>query len=64
LKEKSLESFDFLASHEVVKWFRLESLEDFPSLGYPNTNLLKSITTRKKELPSLRRPQRKHQRLA
>jgi hypothetical protein len=48
LKEKSLESFDFLASPEVVKWFRLESLEYFPALGSPNTNLLKSIKTKEK----------------
>jgi hypothetical protein len=48
LKEKSLESFDFFTSPEVVKWFRLESLEDFPALGSPNTNLLKSIKTKVK----------------
>jgi hypothetical protein len=28
-----LESFDFLASPEIVKWFRPYSLEDFPFLG-------------------------------
>jgi hypothetical protein len=48
LKEKILESFDFLASPEVVKWFRIESLEDFPALGYPNTDFLKSIKTQVK----------------
>jgi hypothetical protein len=48
LKEKNLESFDFLALPKVVKWFKLESLEYFPALGSPNTNLLKTIKTKEK----------------
>jgi hypothetical protein len=48
LKENILESFDFLASLEVFKWFKIESLEYFPVLGYPNTDFLKSIKTQEK----------------
>jgi hypothetical protein len=50
LKENILESFDFLASLEVFKWFKIESLEYFPALGYPNTDFLKSIKTQEKEI--------------
>jgi hypothetical protein len=28
------ENFEILASPDIVKWFRLESLEDFPTLGF------------------------------
>jgi hypothetical protein len=41
-----LESFDFLASPEIVKWFRLESLEDFPFLGSPSPHSFKFHVTK------------------
>jgi hypothetical protein len=41
LKEENLESFDILASPKIVKWFRLESLEDFPLLGSPTPHSFK-----------------------
>jgi hypothetical protein len=46
LKEESLESFDFLASPEIVKWFRLESLEYFPFLGSPTPHSFKFLVTK------------------
>jgi hypothetical protein len=46
LKEKNLESFDFLASPEIVKWFILESLEDFPFLDSPTPHSFKFHVTK------------------
>jgi hypothetical protein len=43
LKEENLENFDFLASPEIVKWFRLESLEYFPLLGSPSPHSFKFL---------------------
>jgi hypothetical protein len=46
LKEEILENFDVLASPEIVNWFRLESLEDFPLLGSPSPHSFKFVVTK------------------
>jgi hypothetical protein len=46
LKEENLESFDFLASPEILKWFRIESLEYFPLLGSPSPHSFKFPVTK------------------
>jgi hypothetical protein len=43
------ESFEVLASPDVVSWFRLESLEDFPTLGSPSPPSLKIVVTKEEE---------------
>ena len=40
------ESFEVLASHDVVSWFRLEIVEDFSTLGYPYPPSLKIVVTK------------------
>jgi hypothetical protein len=51
LKEESLENFDVLASHEIVNWFRLESLEHFPLLGSPSPHSFKKNLTKEEGTP-------------
>jgi hypothetical protein len=46
LKQENLKSFDFLASPKIVKWFRLESLEDFNFLGSPTPHSFKFLVTK------------------
>jgi hypothetical protein len=46
LKEESLESFEVLASPDVLRWFILESLEDFPTPGSPSPPSLKIVVTK------------------
>jgi hypothetical protein len=46
LKEENLESFDFLTSPKIVKWFRLESLEYSPLLGSPYPHSFKFHVTK------------------
>jgi hypothetical protein len=46
LKEENIENFDFLASLEIVKWFRLEILEYFPLLGSPSPHPFKFFVTK------------------
>jgi hypothetical protein len=43
------ESFETLVSPDIVKWFRLESLEDFPTLGFPTPPPIKVTETKKEE---------------
>jgi hypothetical protein len=43
------EIFETLTSREVVGWFRLESLEDFPTLGLPNPPPNKVVVTKEEE---------------
>jgi hypothetical protein len=49
LKEEKLESFDFLVSPEIVKWFRLESLEYLSFLGSPSPHYFKFTVTKEEE---------------
>jgi hypothetical protein len=48
LKEEIFENFEVLASLDVVIWFRLGSLEDFPTLGCPSHPSLKFVVTKEK----------------
>jgi hypothetical protein len=43
------ESFETLASPDVVSWFRLESLEYFPTLGFPTPPPIKIVVTKEEE---------------
>jgi hypothetical protein len=43
------ENFEVLASPDVVSWFRLEILEDFPTLGSPSPPSLKIVVTKEEE---------------
>jgi hypothetical protein len=43
------ESFEVLASPDIVSWFRLESLEDFPTLGSPTPPSIKIVVTKEEE---------------
>jgi hypothetical protein len=43
------ESFETLASPDVVSWFRLESLEYFPTLGLPTPPPIKVVVTKEEE---------------
>jgi hypothetical protein len=44
------ENFYVLASPEVVSWFRLESLEDFPTLGFPTPPPIKIYFTKEEKI--------------
>jgi hypothetical protein len=46
LKEERFENFEVLASPDVVNWFRLEILEDFPTLGSPSPHSFKFVVTK------------------
>jgi hypothetical protein len=46
LKEEILERFYFLTSLEIVKWFRLESLEDSPFVDSPTPHSFKFPLTK------------------
>jgi hypothetical protein len=46
LKEESLDNFDVITSPEIVNWFRLENLEDFPLLGSPSPHSFKVVVTK------------------
>jgi hypothetical protein len=39
------DNFETLASFDVVSWFRLENLEDFPTLGLPTPPPIKFVVT-------------------
>jgi hypothetical protein len=43
------ENFEILASHDIVKWFRLESLEYFPTLGFSTPPPIKMSVTKEEE---------------
>jgi hypothetical protein len=43
------ENFETLASPDVVSWFRLENLEDFPTLGLPTPPPIKVVVTQEEE---------------
>jgi hypothetical protein len=46
------ENFEILASPDIVKWFRLESLEDFPTLGFATPPPIKIFVTKEEETSS------------
>jgi hypothetical protein len=43
------ESLEDLVSPNIVKWFKLEILEDFPTLGFPTPPPIKVYATKKEE---------------
>jgi hypothetical protein len=43
------ESFEVISSLDVVSWFRLESLVDFPTLGSPSPPSLKIVVTKEED---------------
>jgi hypothetical protein len=45
------ESFETLASPDVVSWFRIDILEDFPILGLPTPPPIKIDVTKEEETP-------------
>jgi hypothetical protein len=49
------ENFEILASPNIVKWFRLESLEDFPTLGFA-TPPIKIYVSKEEETSSPLQP--------
>jgi hypothetical protein len=46
------ENFEILSSHDIVKWFRLESLEYFPTLGFSTPPPIKISITKEGETSS------------
>jgi hypothetical protein len=43
------EIFEIMSSPNIVKWFSLESLEDFPTLGFASPPLVKISSSKEKE---------------
>jgi hypothetical protein len=50
------ENFEILASPDIVKWFRLESLEDFPTLGFATPPPIKIYVAKEEETSSPLQP--------
>jgi hypothetical protein len=50
------EKFEILASPDIVKWFRLESLQDFPTLGFGTPPPIKIFVSKVQENSSLLQP--------